>query len=375
MAMTFISSIRQASNNLTKPMQAKRGVAATVAMAMLLQTVPVGAIAADLTIDDGVVVKFGADAQLVVRDRINTGNGITLTSQKDDATGGQTGTAPQTPVAGDWRGMRLEKSASSFGALALNDLAIRYGGGANGTEPGAALTVRGWNPTVQYLQLTDSSIGLRLLGAAPAITGASFLRNATGVEADSNSEPAFSSTQFAGNSVLSISNKTPATVIQATGNWWGHPSGPKESTANPQGQGDGVSTGVNFASFLTAAPLINPTLRLAAPAPFVEQRELVLDLSCVNATEYRIAEDAGFANVSFSALSNGRGQIPFVLSGGDGRKNISVQYRNASGTVVTAALSGGVLLDTQAPTVVLVNPAAGSVVSQPITVEATAHTF
>ena len=46
--------------------------------------------AADLTIDDGVVVKFGNDAQLVVRDRLNAGAGLVLTSQKDDANGGQT---------------------------------------------------------------------------------------------------------------------------------------------------------------------------------------------------------------------------------------------------------------------------------------------
>ncbi|WP_431112950.1 Ig-like domain-containing protein [Variovorax paradoxus] len=357
---------------MTTQRLAPRGVAATVAFAMLVQTVSVGAFAADLTIDDGVVVKYGADAQLVVRDRISTGKGITFTSQKDDGIAGQTGTGPQAPAAGDWRGVRIEKSASSFGALTLNDLAIRYAGGSTATDPGAALTVRGWSPTLQYLQLTDSSIGLRLLGASPSVTGASFLRNATGIEAEDNSAPIIDSTQFAGSSTLAVSNKSPVTVIQAANNWWGHPSGPKELTANPQGQGDNVSTGVNFAGFLTAAPLINCSLRLASAAPFVEQREVLLDLSCVNATEYRIAEDGGFANVAFSALANGRGQVPFVLSEGEGRKNISVQYRNASGTVVTSALSGGVLLDSQAPIVVLVSPAAGSVVNQPITVEATA---
>src|SRR5258706_15556900 len=56
--------------------------------------------AADLTIADGVTVKFGADAQLVVRDRLTAGQGGVLTSQKDDSVAGQTGARAQTAAAG-----------------------------------------------------------------------------------------------------------------------------------------------------------------------------------------------------------------------------------------------------------------------------------
>ena len=41
--------------------------------------------AAKLDVDDGVVVKFGTDASLVVRRELSTGDGVVFTSVKDDA--------------------------------------------------------------------------------------------------------------------------------------------------------------------------------------------------------------------------------------------------------------------------------------------------
>lgn len=336
-----------------------------------LLSVPVQA--AELSIADGVVVKFGPDAQLVVRDRLVSGEGVTLTSQKDDTVGGQTGSTAGTPSMGDWRGLRIEKSAAGMGRFALNDLTLRYAGAAEADGTGAALTLRGVSPELNYVQFSRNAVGLRLLdGASPAVKGSSFLYNATGIAASGGSVPTITQTQFSGSSVFAVSNETPASVIQATQNWWGHVSGPKQSLANPQGQGDAVTEGVNFGSFLTGAPLLNPVVRLAAPAPYFEQRTLVLDLACVNATEYRIAEGDAFAGVSFQPLTDGRGRVSFTTSEGDGRKAISVQYRNSSGTVVIARLANGALVDTAPPLVSLTNPAPGSIVSQPITLEASA---
>lgn len=347
---------------------------AGVCLALLAQMLPLHALAADLSVEEGVVIKFGPDAHLVVRDRLIPGKGITFTSQKDGSVGGPTGATPQTAAAGDWRGVRIEKSASNYGALTLNDLALRYAGALDPDGTGtAALTLRGWSPTLQYLQFTDSAVGLRLLdGASPAISGASFLRNLTGIYAAGNSAPTITSTQFAGNTLFAISNNSPATVIQVPSSWWGHSTGPKEATANPLGLGDTVSSGINFSGYLSVAPLLNPTVRLATPAAYFEQSTVLLDLSCVNATEYRIAEGNAFAGVPFQPFTTGRGQVSFLTSKGDGRKSVSVHFRNAIGTVTTASLIGGVLIDTQAPLVTLTNPAAGSQISAPITVEATA---
>lgn len=347
----------------------RRALVSSMAATLAFTSVP--ASAAELAIDEGVVVKFGTDAQLVVRDKLTAGKGVVLTSQKDDTNGGQTGATPQTAAPADWLGLRFEKSSAAFGTLSLTDWSIRFAGAG---DNGAALTLRGFSPTLQYLQLTDSTTGLRLLDAAsPSITGSSFLRNTTGLEAEGSSAPTIGSTQFVGNSSLAVNNKTQGSTLVATGNWWGHASGPRDSAGNPQGQGDAVSAGVNYGSYLATAPLIAPSIRLAAPAPFFEQRTVTLEIACVNATEYRLAEGTAFAGAAFQPLNNGRATVDFTLSEGDGRKPVSVQFRNASGTVTTAALAdGGVLIDTQAPTLAIGNPAAGAVVSAPITVEASA---
>lgn len=344
-------------------------LACVVSLGLMLPVLFVQASAAQLSIADGVAVKFGQDAQLVVRDKLVSGKGVNLSSLKDD-TGGQTGTVPQIPGMGDWRGLRLEKSAAAFGALALEDVAIRYGGGQNE----AALTVRGFSPTFKYLQITDSLLGLRTLGSAsPVITGASFLRNMTGLEAKDTSSPSMAGSQFVGNSLLAVSNQT-GTALQAPGNWWGHATGPKDTIANPTGLGDEVSPlGVNFEGFLGLAPLLNPTVRLAAPAPYFDQHAILLDLGCVNATEYRIAEGNDFGSQQpFQPLLNGRTQLLFTTSNGDGRKAINAQFRDANGTLTTASLTGGVLIDSQAPALNLTNPAPGSLIRNPITIEAQA---
>lgn len=325
--------------------------------------------AAQLTLQDGVVVKFGADAQLVVRDRLVPGKGLAFTSAKDDSVGGQTGPTPQTPTMGDWRGLRLEKSAAAFGALTLEDVSLRYGGG----QGEAALTVRGFSPALRFLYIADNLLGLRTLGgAAPAVTGSSLLRNFTGLEALDTSAPAVSGSQFAGTMLLAVSNLT-GSAIQAPGNWWGHATGPKDSIANPAGLGDEVSPlGVNFDAFLGLPPLLNPTLRLAAPEPYFDQHSLLLEFGCVNATEYRIAEGNDFGTVPFQPLVNGWGQALFTTSNGDGRKTLNVQFRGANGILDSATLAGGVLIDTQDPALTLTNPTTGSLIRQAITIEAQA---
>ncbi|ARN20015.1 Ig-like domain-containing protein [Piscinibacter gummiphilus] len=346
---------------------ARSSVVGATVFALVATSMPVSA--AELAIDEGVVVKFGGDGRLVVRDRLLASKGVTFTSQKDDASGGPIGAAPQVPASGDWTGIRVEKSAAAFGLTGFGDLTVRYAGAANG----AALTLRGVNPALQYAQFTDNAVGLRLLdGASPAITGSSFLRNGVGIEASGGSAPTVGSTQFAQNTGNAISNGTSGSTLLATGNWWGHASGPTDPVGNPAGQGDRVSSGVNYGNFLAAAPLIAPTVRLAQPAPYFETNTVALEVSCVNATEYRIAEGGAFAGVAFQPLPGGRATVNFTLSAGDGTKPVSVQFRNASGTVATGTLTGGVLVDTEAPLLAIGNPVAGSVISGPITVDATA---
>jgi large repetitive protein len=370
--ITMVAPLFKAAGSVTRRSRMSRTVALATSVALLAPSLPLSAVAAQLTLEEGVVVKFGSTGQLVVRDRIVTQPGVTLTSQRDDAFGGALSSQPQSAAGGDWRGLRLEKSAAATGALTLNDISVRFAGGTEPGGVGSGITVRGWSPTLQNLQITDSGIGLRLLaGAAPAISGSSFLRNTTGIDSE-NGVPSVSGSQFVANSSWGIQNRSTAGAIQAAGNWWGHATGPKQTETNPAGLGDAVSAGVNYSGFLTRAPLINPALRLAEPAAFFTQQTILLDLACINATEFRIAEGNAFTGVAFKPLTDGRGQVTYTASAGDGRKTINVQYRDASGTLATASISSGVLIDTQPPAVSLTNPASGSIVSQPITVEATA---
>ncbi|MDI1348671.1 Ig-like domain-containing protein, partial [Aquabacterium sp.] len=364
-----LSSPRSSLADRTGSAKVRGVVRAAVAVAMAWAVVGgvLPARAADLTLDEGVVVKFGAGAQLVVRDRLVTQSGVILTSQNDDGVLGPSFAQARTAAAGDWLGVRVEKSVVGFGGVSFSDILIKHAG--ERAEP--ALYLRANSPQLQYFQVSDSVLGLRLVdGAKPLITGSSFLRNSVGLEAEGIGGLSVTSTQFSGNTTQAIVNKTPTSLITATGNWWGHASGPKDAAGNPAGLGDGVSGGVSYGGYLSSAPLLAPSVRMAQPASYVENRTVALVLSCINATEYRIVEGTGFVGVPFQPLSNGRTAVDFTVSEGDGRKPVSVQYRNATGTVTTATLSNGVLVDTQAPTVAISNPAEGSVISAAITVEA-----
>jgi len=344
----------------------RRTAAAALVLAHLMM-VGGPARGAELTLADGVVVKFGAGAQLVVRDKLTAGHGVVLTSRQDNSVGGTIADGMPAPIPGDWRGLRVEKSASSSG-IVLDDSVIRYGGGQND----AGLTLRGIAPTLRNLQVSDNLVGLRTVdGASPSLPGASFLRNQTGLEADGNSVPLISAGQWVGNLGQAVLNKTPSTQVQATGNWWGHASGPRDSVGNPSGQGDTVSTGVNYGQYLAGAPLVGANLRLAVPAAYYEQAGIDLVATCLNATEYRIAETSNFSGVSFSPFSGGSVPVAYTLSPGDGLKNLYAQFRDAAGNLATANLSS-VRLDTQPPAVAILTPAAGSFINQPITVEASA---
>jgi hypothetical protein len=360
-------------NNLQQPPLARlnssscrrgRPALARIAFAFGL-VLAVAAVGGELAVTDGVVVKFGQDAQLVVRDKLTAGKGVVLTSQNDDAAGGKVAAATQSPVAGTWGGLRFEKS-SAPNNLMLSEMTIRYAGAQNG----AGLTVLGFNPSLQYLQITDNIIGLQLLqGASPTINGSSFLRNGIGIDADGNAVPVITNSQFAQNSNLAISNRTPVSIIRALGNWWGAGTGPNDPAGNPGGQGDAVSAGVNYGGFLVDAPLINPVLRVTGNPAFSELQNITLELGCVNAVEYRVAENGAFTGQAFQPMTS---TVPFTLSAGDGPKKISVQYRSATGSTVTAALPQDLLYDSQGPALSLTNPADGSYILNPITVAATA---
>ncbi|MCL2021637.1 MAG: hypothetical protein FWG81_05980, partial [Betaproteobacteria bacterium] len=213
-------------------------------------------LAAELQVGDGVVVKFGPDSRLVVRDRLLPSKSVVLTSRNDDTVGGQLQSQPRNPAVGDWAGVRFEKSMEALN-VSLKDWQLRYAG-APLQMSAAALVIRGKSPVIQGLKIRDSLVGLQLTGGAnPVVTGSGFLGNTVGVQVNGNSAPIFSDTQFVGNIQWAVENRTPATVVAATGNWWGDASGPRDEIDNPHGLGDPVTSGVNYGSYLTSPPQSN----------------------------------------------------------------------------------------------------------------------
>ncbi len=316
--------------------------------------------AAELVIDEGVVVKFGSNASIVIRDNVQTGPQSTFTSFKDDSVAGQTGTTAQIPAAGDWIGLKLEASVPAA-TLKLRDSSIRYST--------IGLDIRTIAPTLYNLQVMNSLTGVRVTdGSAVRFNGLSLIGNATGMEVN-NAGPIINQSQIQGSSTLGISNLTPATSVVATGNWWGDVSGPRDTVGNPAGLGDTVSAGVTYSSWLSEIPLINPSIKVAGNLAFTDQPAITLELYCRNATEYRVVEGTNFTGVLFQPMAS---SVPFTLSAGDGNKQISVQYRATTGNIVTATLSQGIVFDTQGPSLAITNPADGSFITGAITVSATA---
>ena len=330
--------------------------------------------AAGLVIDDGVVVKFATGTALVIRDAASFGSSVTLTSLADDTQAGQTGAAAGAAKAGDWLGLRVETSTAGLGGATLGGLQIRFAGAADGSGQSAQLTLRGVSPVLQGLRLGDGAgSGLRLMaGAAPSISASSFERNAVGLASDGTGAPAITASQFVGNSAYGVSNAELSNVVQATGNWWGDASGPKQLVSNPLGLGNAVTSGVNYGAYLNKAPLLQPWVQRVMPATYDEVHEIVLRLSCLNATRYRMSESQDFSGSSWKSLPGGAGQVIHVASPGDGRKAVYVQFGDDAGQVKSTSLADGLLIDTQAPQVGIIKPLAGSVIGQAFTVEASA---
>ena len=284
----------------------------------------------ELQMQSGVVVKFGQDAGITVRKNLFLGSNVTLTSIKDSSVGGQTTPLIQTPAAGDWKGLKIEASATVGN---FDGLTIRYGGG-QGT---AALELFGNATRMDNLLVSNNIIGIRATSASTTIfQGLSLINNQTGMEADLASAPHITGSEISGNSVIGIINKTPETIVQALGNWWGSPSGPNDPIGNPTGQGDKVSTGVNYGSYASLQPLINCSVQPPSGNGTTDVATITLSLSCRNATQYRLSEAADFAGKPFSPMAT---SVSLTLSPAAGTKTIYAEFKNNSGASVVSTTS------------------------------------
>lgn len=318
--------------------------------------------AAKLTVDDGVVIKFGADAGMTVRQGLQTNRHVVLTSVYDDSVAGQTGTAAGVPAPSDWRGLKIEDSVT-VANLQLNGLTIRYAG----KDAAAALEIA-QNYAIQFLKISDSLLGIRAVGGAhPTFSGLSLVANGVGLESREDSLPTLTGSEVTGNGDFGVLNLSPQTIVQAAGTWWGAASGPTEPVGNPVGAGDKVSAGVNYGSFSTTIPLIDCSLAIADGNATVAQPSATLALECRNAVEYRLALSNNFGSTLYQPIA---ATATFPLSGAAGDRQIYVEYRTTTLNTTTASVV--VHYQPGTPVVTIDTPAAGAVITTDTTIAATA---
>ena len=146
-----------------------------------------------------------------------------------------------------------------YGAHATATNSIFIGGDDAGIE-----LYKDYSTGPATLYLGDSFVadflgdGIGSYGGIVSMYRNTVMDNTTGVHLyDSWNAPSSfqsASSSFSGNFFGAVINRgiLPA---RARGNWWGDASGPYHPTANPEGLGDDVSNGVEFAPWLTSDPL------------------------------------------------------------------------------------------------------------------------
>jgi hypothetical protein len=196
------------------------------------QTVAAGA---TLTVEPGVLVRFGQGAGLTVRGRL-VANGTPTAWITFDAT---------TPTPGSWAGISfIGTSTSPLAGSSLQYAAVAFGGG-NGY---ANVYLEYANVAMTHVALVNGSRdGLYLWRGGSLST--------------------ISQSQLIGNAELAIENSETASPIDARNNWFGSATGPTHAS-NPGGTGAAVSDGVTFSPWLTAVPdvVVLPASAVIGPA-------------------------------------------------------------------------------------------------------------
>lgn len=196
-----------------------------------------------LTIKPGVIVKFARmvyypyqNGALAISGALealggpDTDSTIVFTAIEDDFYGGDTNSnGPPTSPYGSFRGLFFNNESSD--ALSKLDHVI--------------IKASSWD-------------ALTLYSASPTISNSSFHSNyQSGIYMTGASNPTLTNNDFIDNAYGSGISNTGSFVVNATGSWWGHNSGPYHATLNPEGKGDAVSDNVTFDPWATDLSL-NP---------------------------------------------------------------------------------------------------------------------
>lgn len=187
-------------------------------------------VGSSLTVNPGVIVKFAYGSSLIVDGTLRAvgtpAQPITFTSYKDDSIGDDTnGDGSQSePMRGDWSAVQFRDPSSDANSI-IDHAVIRYGGRF---ETGM-VTLTNASPKIRYTIITEGeNSGISTNFSSPVLTCNNIFNNQFGLR-----------------------NQSVATVVNATAQWWGDPTGPYHKTTNPNGKGNEVSDGVTYSAWRT----------------------------------------------------------------------------------------------------------------------------
>lgn len=238
-----------------------------------------------LSIDPGVVCKFNAYANLLVKRGLLVNGGSTadstvvFTSIRDDYYGGDsnsdgTATSPGG-YYGMWRGITFDNQ-SLDNMCKISHCVINYAGYYQNE---GAIVTQSASPTILYCHLTN---------------------NLNGVVATGASNPLINYSDIYNNSAYGVNNVNPSYTINARYNYWGSSTGPTHS-GNPGGTGDKVSDFVDYGNFET---ILNPIMGDVSLNGFVQAYDASLVLQKVvgsltlSPKQTKVADVSGDGTVS-----------------------------------------------------------------------------
>ncbi|MDR1529855.1 MAG: hypothetical protein LBS40_05600 [Burkholderiales bacterium] len=326
--------------------------------------------AASLTIEDGVVVKFGQNAKVVVHDDIHSKAGTVFTSINDGFVLGNAASFLPDPMAGDWCGLTINRKAKPEQVI-IDGLLLKFAGGNNCS----ALSLKNLPYLLERLTIQDSVVGLRIDGQESGtnpgeadLTEMNLLNNQIGMEILNNAAPSISLSNIVGNADYGVLNHTPDTPVSALGNWWGHNTGPKNPN-NSNGRGDRVSEGVDYGDFSTNRYLTGCSIAPEDGNYITQTREIDLTLNCPLANQVRLSETNTFTG-SYTPLISPKS---FTLSEGIGEKQVYAQYRASSdGATVIVGLVQSMIYDPNDFMMIITSPQENSTITSNVLVSVTA---
>lgn len=204
--------------------------------------------ASKLTVDPGVIVKFGSGIGLNVGYSTSKGSLIA----RGTANSKILFTSSQAiPTAGYWAGITFTGDATS--ASMLEHAIVEYAG-SGGASTGN-ITLNSSSPVIRNSIIRNSSqSGIYLTSAQnwPVIIDSEVMGNKWGIYS-SSSNPYITNSKITGNTTAGVWNASSTMDVDARDNWWGMATGPTH-TSNARGTGDKISDRVLYNPWLGQTP-------------------------------------------------------------------------------------------------------------------------